>query len=191
MGKKTKQNQFQPDRVAKQRNRLQTLNSTRNWQKNAEITKFSDFGATCVRKRIFLEFSKFPLFGPRFPLFSRCFPAVRAQFPLFSRCFPAIFPLFSVHFGFFKVLRSKRAKKQNFQKFCPKQWFCGQNAQKNIIFKKFVQNTGFVAKMHKKNRIFRFLPKPGQNRQEKPIFPKSCPKQVKTDKKTEFSEILL
>ena len=170
--------------------RLQTLNSTRNWQKNAEITKFSDFWAICVRKRIFLEFSKFPLFGPRFPLFSRCFPAVRAQFPLFSRCF-AIFPLFSVHFGVFKVLRSKRTKKQNFQEFCPKQWFCGQNAQKNKIFKNFVQNSGFVAKTHKTNRIFRFLPKPGQNRQEKPIFPKSCPKQVKTDKKTKFSEILL
>ena len=106
--------------------RLQTLNSTQNWQKNAEITKFSDFWAICVRKRIFLEFSKFPLFGPRFPLFSRCFPAVRAQFPLFSRCFPCYFP------AVFKcILRSKRTKNKN-----------------------FVQNSGFAVKAHKKKQNF-------------------------------------
>ena len=71
------------------------------------------------------------------------------------------------------------------------QWFCGPNAQKNKIFKIFVENGGFCGQNAEKNRIFRFLPKPGQNRQEKPIFLKSCPKQVKTDKKTKFSEILL
>ena len=72
----------------------QTMNCTQNLQKNAETSNFDDFWAICVRKRIFQEFSKFPLFGP----FSRCFPAV---FPLFgpnSRCFPAVFPLFSRRF---------------------------------------------------------------------------------------------
>ena len=170
MGKKPNKTNFSLIGWQNNEIRFQTLNSTRNWQKkNAEVTKFSDFWATCVRKRIFLEFSKFPLFGPRFPLFSCCFPAVRAQLPLFSRCFTAIFPQFSVHFGVFKVLRSKRTKKTkfsrsfsktvvfrpkrtkktNFQKFCPKQWFCGQNAQKTE-FSDFYPNQ---VKSDKKNQF--------------------------------------
>ena len=35
-----------------------------------------------------------------FPLFSRCFPAVRAKFPLFSRCFPAVLASFPPFFFF-------------------------------------------------------------------------------------------
>ena len=146
------------------------------------------------------------MFGPRFPLFSRCFPAVRAQFPLFSRCFPAIFPLFSVHFGVFKVLRSNCTKKPNFQKFCPKQWFCGQNEQKNKIFKNFVQNSGFAAKTHKKtefsdfypnqvktdkkNKFFRNLAQNRSKRTKRQNFQKSCFEKAKTHQKTHFSEFV-
>ena len=111
-----------------------------------------------------------------------------------------------MHFGFFKVLRSKRTKKQNFQKFCPKQWFCGQNAQKNIIFIKFVQNTGFVAKTpkktefsdfcpnqvktDKKNQFFRNLAQNRSKRTKRLNFQKSCFEKVKTYQKTHFSDFV-
>ena len=128
------------------------MNCTQNLQKNAEMSNFDDFWAICVRKLLFQDFSKFPLFGPLFPLFSRCFPAVRAQFPLFSPCFLAVFSTFWLLQGFAVkmskktkfcpervktaqkhrfwdfvrrtvVLQSKRTKKLKFQKSCPKQWF--------------------------------------------------------------------
>ena len=182
--------------------RLQTLNSTRNWQKKAEITKFSDIGAICVRKRIFLEFSKFPLFGPRFPLFSRCFPAVRAQFLLFSRCFLAVFRAFWCFQGF--AVKTHQ-KKHTFQEFCPKQWFCGQNTQKTkfsrilsktvVLWPKRTKQTEFSdfypnqVKTEKKNQFFRNLAQNRSKRTKRQNFQKSCFEKVKTHQKNTFFRV--
>ena len=179
------------------------MNSTRNWQKNAEITKFSNFWAICVRKRIFLEFSKFPLFGPRFPLFSRCSGPIPAVFPLFSRYFPAVLRALWFLQGFAVkthkiskiskilsktvVLRPKRTKKQNFQKFCPKQWFCGPNAQKKTEFSEFHPNQ---VKTDKKNQFFRNLAQNRSKRTKRQNFQKSCFEKVKTHQKTHFSDFV-
>ena len=67
--------------------------------------------------------------------------------------------------------------------------FCGQNAQKNKIFKNFVQNSGFAAKTHKKTKFSRILSKtvvlwPKRTKQTE--FSDFYPNQVKTDKKNQF-----
>ena len=161
--------------MAKQRNQVSNHELHPKFaKKNVEMSNSDDFWAICVRKRIFQEFSKFPLFGPPFPavfpLFSRCsgpipavfplFSAVRAQFPLFSRCFPDIL----IFAG-----------------------FCSQNAQKNKIFRNLAQNSGFAAKTHKKTEFSEIWPRtvvlrPKRTKQQN--FHKFCPEQVKTDKTT-------
>ena len=121
------------------------MNCTQNLQKNAETSNFDDFWAICVRKRIFQEFSKFLLFGPLFPLFSR---PVRAQFPLFSRCFPEGFAV-------------KMRKKKKFQKLGPKTTvlkFCPERVkthQKTYFLRFCAWFSGFAVKTHEKTKIFR------------------------------------
>ena len=134
----------------------------------------------------------FPLFGPN----SRCFPVV---FPLFSRCFPAVFRAFWCFQGFSVkthkkakfsrtlsktvVLRPKRTKKQNFQEFCPKQWFCGQNAQNKQNFQNFTQTR---SKQTRKTNFSEILPKTGQNGQKDKIFRNLALKRLKRTKKHIF-----
>ena len=121
------------------------------------------------KKRIFQEFSKFPLFGP----FSRCFPAVFPLFRLFSRCFPAVFPLFPRCLADFLIFAR----------------FCGQNAQKIKNFRNLAQNSGFAAKTHKKTEFSEIWPRtevlqPKRTKQQN--FQKFCPKQVKLTKQQKF-----
>ena len=154
--------------------RLQTLNSTRNWQKNAEITKFSNFWAICVRKRIFQEFFLIPdVWAPIpavFPLFSRCSGPIPAVFPLFSRYFPAVFRALWCFQGFAVKLHKK-----------------------NQNLKSFVQNSGFAAKTNKKTKYPKILSKTvvlRPKRTKKQNFQIFTQTRSKQTRKTNFSEIL-
>ena len=157
MGKK-KPNKINFSMIGWQNNeiRLQTLNSIRNWQKNAEVTKFSDFWAMCVRNRFFKIFPSSRCLGPD------------------SRCFPVVFPLFG-----------PAQKKQNFQKFCPKQWLCGQNAQK-----KQSDLCPSQVKTDKKNQFFRNLAQNRSKRTKRQNFQKSCFEKVKSHQKTHVSDFV-
>ena len=134
-----------------------------------------------------------------FPLFSRCSGPIPAVFPLFSRYFPTVFCAFWCFQGFAvkthnktqfsKILsktvvsRPKRTKKQNFQQFCSKQWFCGQNAQKKQNFQIFSQTR---PKQTRKTNFSEILPKTGQNGQKDKIFRNLALKRLKCTKKHIF-----
>ena len=134
--------------------------------KNVEKSKLDDFGQLVSENGFFNNFRNSHCLGP----FSRCFPAVRAQFPLFFHCF-------------LDILIFLQGCGQNAE-----QWFCGQSPQKKQSFETFGPTVVLWPK-GTKNRIFRNMPRTGQNRQKNKTFRNLAQKRSKRTKKQVFKNL--